>query len=95
MKRVITLNPEKGARSWLTTTPSKYFGFVLNKQEFKDSIHLQYKWRIPNTASHYAFGDRNSIDHSLSCKIGRVCPYEAQPSEKLKSRVYEGRLPYS
>ena len=69
-KRIILLNQGKGAGSWLTTVPSKPLGFIFNEQEFRDSICLRYRWRIPNTPSFCACGEKNSIDHSLSCKKG-------------------------
>ena len=69
-RRINLLNQGKGAGSWLTTVPSKPLGFIFNKQEFRDSICLRYGWRIPNTPSLCACGEKNSIDHSLSCKKG-------------------------
>ena len=70
MKRILKLLQEKGAGSWLTTTPVKSLGFSLNKQEFRDAICLRYGWRVPHTASHCACGKKNDIDHALSCQKG-------------------------
>ena len=42
----------------------------MNKQEFRDGICLRYSWRIPNTPSFCGCGDKNSIDHTLNCKLG-------------------------
>ena len=40
LKRTIDILQEKGAGSWLTSTPIQALGYSLNKQEFKDAIHL-------------------------------------------------------
>ena len=70
MKRILKLSQEKGAGSWLTTSPVKSLGFGLNKQEFKDAICLRYGWRVPHTPSHCQCGSKNDTDHALSCKKG-------------------------
>ena len=44
--------------------------YVLNKQEFRDSICLRYGWRIPNTPAYCQCGKKNDIDHTLSCPNG-------------------------
>ena len=69
-KRVLELALEKGSGSWLTALPIKSLGYILNKQEFKDSISLRYGWKIPNTPSYCQCGSKNDIDHALSCKKG-------------------------
>ena len=70
MKRIIQLAQEKGVGSWLTARPTKSLGFVLSKQEFRDSICLRYGWRVPNTPSHCQCGKKNDLDHTLSCAKG-------------------------
>ena len=50
--------------------PIKSLGFVLNKQEFRDSICLRYGWNIPDTPAYCQCGSKNSIDHTLSCPNG-------------------------
>ena len=70
MKRILKLSQEKGAGSWLTTSPVKSLGFSLNKQEFRDGICLRYGWRVPHTSSHCLCGKKNDTDHALSCKKG-------------------------
>ena len=69
-KRALELSREKGASSWLTALPLKSMGYVLNKKEFRDSIHSRYEWNIPDIPKHCACGQNNSIDHALSCKKG-------------------------
>ena len=70
MKRILQLSQEKGAGSWLTVIPTKSHGFTLNKREFRDSICLRYGWRVPNTPSYCQCGEKNDVDHTLSCPKG-------------------------
>ena len=70
LKRNIELAKEKGASSWLSAVPIKALGFVLNKQEFRDSICLRYGWNIPDTPSYCQCGQKNNLDHTLSCPKG-------------------------
>ena len=69
-KRIMELAKEKGAGAWLNATPMKALGYVLNKQEFRDSVCLRYGWRIPDTPAYCQCGKKNSIDHTLSCPNG-------------------------
>ena len=70
LKRTLELAQEVGAGLWLSARPVKSYGYTLNKQEFKDSVCLRYGWNIPNTPSFCQCNQRNSIDHTLSCKKG-------------------------
>ena len=70
LKRSLELAGEKGAGAWLSALPLHSLGYDLNKQEFRDGICLRYSWRIPNTPSFCGCGDKNSIDHTLNCKLG-------------------------
>ena len=85
-KRIMELNQEKGAGLWLTANPVKSHGFTLNKQEFKDSISLRYGWKIPNVSSYCQCGEKNSIDHALSCKKGG---YVIMRHNKIRDLVAE------
>ena len=69
-KRLIELAQEKGAGSWLSASPVKALGYVLNKQEFRDSVCLRYGWRIPDTPAYCQCGQKNSYDHTLTCTKG-------------------------
>ena len=69
-KRNIELAREKGAGAWLNALPIQSLGFVLNKQEFRDSIHLRYGWNIPETPAYCQCGKKNTLDHTLSCPNG-------------------------
>ena len=69
-KRALELAAEKGAGAWLTSLPLQSMGYTLNKQEFRDAICLRYGWRIPNTPIYCACKAKNSVDHTLNCKLG-------------------------
>ena len=69
-KRMVELAQEKGASSWLSAPPMKALGYVLNKQEFRDSICLRYGWNIPDTPAYCQCGKKNNLDHTLSCPNG-------------------------
>ena len=70
MKRSMDLAREKGSGAWLSALPIHSLGFVLNKQEFRDSLCLRYGWRIPNTPSFCSCGEKNNVDHTMNCKSG-------------------------
>ena len=69
-KRLIELAQEKGAGAWLSASPIKSLGFVLNKQEFRDSICMRYGWNIPDTPAYCQCGKKNDLDHTLICSKG-------------------------
>ena len=69
-KRMLELAKEKGAGAWLSANPIKSLGYVLNKQEFRDSICLRYGWKIPETPAYCQCGKKNDLDHTLSCPNG-------------------------
>jgi len=60
---------EKGASSWLSALPIKAIGYALNKQEFTDAICMRYGWKVKSIPTHCAYGEINSVDHSLICKL--------------------------
>ena len=70
LKRTIELACEKGAGAWLSALPLQSLGYVLNKQEFRDAICLRYDWKIPHTPFHCRCGQKNSVDHTLNCRLG-------------------------
>ncbi len=61
---------EKGASTWLTALPLKSLNYVLNKQEFQDSVRLRYGWQIDGMPKYCACGKKNSVYHTLDCKQG-------------------------
>ena len=70
LKRAIEMACEKGAGAWLSALPLQATGYALNKQNFRDGICLRYEWKIPNTPSYCGCGTKNSVTHTLNCKLG-------------------------
>ena len=50
--KAVQQTKDKGASSWLNATPVKEHGLALNKQEFRDSLHLRYNMALPNCNIH-------------------------------------------
>ncbi len=61
---------EKGASAWLTALPLDNLKYTLNQREFHDSIALRYGWNIKDFPNYCGCGIKNSIYHSLDCKMG-------------------------
>ncbi len=70
VSRILELASEKGVSCWLTTLPLKDFGFSLTKQEFQDAVALRYNFKISNVSGICFCNERNTINHSLVCKMG-------------------------
>jgi hypothetical protein len=68
--RALQLAQEQGSGAWLNALPIQSLKYVLNKQEFRDSIRLRYGWHIPNIPFHCVCGERNDVDHALICQRG-------------------------
>ena len=83
-KRLIELAKEKGAGAWLNAIPIKALGYVLNKQEFRDSVCLRYGWQIPDTPSYCQCGKKNDVDHTMSCPNGGYVVMRHNVSGTLK-----------
>ena len=49
--RSVNQSREKGASSWLTAVPLVDQGLVLNKQEFRDSLHLRNNMPLSDSSS--------------------------------------------
>ena len=47
MKRCNDISNETGSSNWLNVIPMREFNYVLNKQQFWNSIGLRYGWPIP------------------------------------------------
>ena len=61
---------EKGASAWLSALPIRKYGYIINKQEFRDAVALRYGWKIDETPEHCGCGSKNSFDHIFTCKKG-------------------------
>ena len=46
------------------------FNYILNKQQFWDSIRLRYGWPIPGLAISCSYGEGFKVLHAMSCKKG-------------------------
>ena len=68
--RLIEINQETGASSWLTVLPLKEEGYIFNKQSFWDLIGLRYGWSLKRFPETCECGSKFSADHALSCKKG-------------------------
>ena len=59
---------EKGASSWLTTSPLSKYGFNLHKQAFRDALSLRYAWMDTSEAClTLPCGHQFNVSHTLSC----------------------------
>ena len=68
--RTDTANQEAERYNWLTVLPLVEFDYYLNKEEFKDAIHLRYNGTMPRLPSICACGSKFTIEHAFSCKKG-------------------------
>ena len=70
--RNLDLLSEKGASSWLTCLPLQALNFTLNRQEWHDALSARYNLPLTGESlpTNCVCGEENSIDHSISCKIG-------------------------
>ena len=59
-----------GASSWLVILPLVEFGFVLNKDEFRDALSLRYGKPLKGLPAMCPFGQKYGVTHALSCKKG-------------------------
>ena len=65
-----TLSPDlrdKGASSWLNAMPLADQGLALNKQEFRDSLHLWYSLPLVDLPRLWVCGDKSTVGHAFSC----------------------------
>ena len=70
LKKLFVASQEKGSSSWLSALPLKNLGYALNPQQFRNSIFVRYGWEIPGLPKFCACGDKNDLDHLLTCKKG-------------------------
>ena len=82
---------QTGASNWLTELPITEFGCGLSKQQFWDSINLQYGWKITNLPTTYPCGSKFDIQHSVGCKKGDFMSIRhnvlRDPTENMMSEV--------
>ena len=70
MKRCNDISNETGSSNWLSVIPMREFNYVLNKQQFWDSIRLLYGWPIPGLPVSCSCGEGFNVQHAMSCKNG-------------------------
>ena len=68
--RLMGLNQEPNASSWLTALPFAEEGYYLEKQCFRDLLRIRYGWNLSRLPSSCECGASFSIEHALSCKKG-------------------------
>ena len=89
LHRLISAASEKGASAWLSALPLQRLGYLLNKQEFRDSIALRYGWPIKDMPKFCACGKDNSIDHALSCKKGGYVVMRHNTLRNIEAKLME------
>ena len=68
--RSVNQSRDKGASSWLTAVLLVDHGFVLNKQEFKNSLRLKYNMPLSGLPSKCVGGGKYAVCYALSRKKG-------------------------
>ena len=61
---------ETAVSSWLTTLSIKEEGYVLNKQQFWDTLLIRYDRRLKRIPSHCACGNTFNLQHALQFPSG-------------------------
>ena len=61
---------DRGASSWLNALPLEQQGFNLNKDEFRDALHLRYNLLLTGLPTQCACGKPFDVKHAMSCKKG-------------------------
>jgi hypothetical protein len=61
---------EKGASSWVTSTPLHEHGTVLHKGDFVDAVYMRYGWTLADLPASCPCGTAFSLQHALDCKLG-------------------------
>ena len=74
LKRAVEVASEKGASTWLTALPLEEHGFLLNKREFHDALHLRYGWQPSRLPRNCVCGKSFTVDHSM------IYPYGCFPT---------------
>ena len=70
MKRCNDISNETGSSNWLSVKPMRKFNYVLNKQQFWDSIRLRCGWPIPGLPVSCSCREDFRVQHAMLCKKG-------------------------
>ena len=70
IKRCNEISNETGSSNWLSVITMREFNYVLNKQQFWDSIRLRCSWPIPDLPVSCSCGEDFIVQHAMPCKKG-------------------------
>ena len=70
MKRCNDISNETGSSNWLSVIPMREFNYVLNKQQFWESIRFWFGWPIPGLPVSCFCGEGFIVQYAMSCKKG-------------------------
>ena len=87
-KRMNEINRKKGVSNWLLVFPILENGFDLTKQQFWDSIRLQYGCSIANLATACDCGSTFTVQHSVSCKKGGFINIRHNEVRDLTAKIF-------
>ena len=76
MKLCNNISSETGSSNWLSMIPMHEFNYVLNKQQFWDSVRLRYGWPFPGLQASCWCGEGFNVQHTMSCKKGRFVTFQ-------------------
>lgn len=68
--RSILIARNKGSSGWLKVLPLEEEDYVLNKEEFRDTVALRYSKSIPSLQSFCPSGKPFNPPHTMDCKKG-------------------------
>ena len=70
IKRCNEISNETGSSNWLSVITMREFNYVLNKQQFWDSIRVRCSWPIPDLPVSCSCGEDFIVQHAMPCKKG-------------------------
>jgi len=68
--KLLEMNSQNGASSALAVIPLAQYGFTLNSMEFRDLLSVRFNLPIRNLPQTCACGNKNSMQHASSCRMG-------------------------
>ena len=98
MKRYNDILNETGSSNWLSVIPMREFNYVLNKQQFWDTIRLRYSWPIPGlpvscwVSGQRAFFDLRVFDPNAQRYLKQALKQCYSMNENEKKRRYNTRI---
>ena len=81
VKAALKTTIEKGASSWVTSTPLFEHDTVLHKGDFVDAVYIRYGWVLPDLPTACPCGSAFNLKHALDCKLGGYPPYNTMRCE--------------